>query len=239
MRRPAEVHDPAPPLLEVRGVTVRVGGLALIQDVDLEIHPGQVHVLMGPNGGGKSTLLRAVLGQVPFQGDIQLRFRGSGRIGYVPQTFAFDRLAPLTVRDFLTLGLQRTPVWLWVRAATRARLAPVLERTGLVGHADRRLGALSGGEVQRALLARALLQDPELLVLDEPSRGLDPAGDSLLDAVLADLRTTGRGAALLVTHDRRYLGEGADGATLLATRVRARGEPAAVRRALEGTGPPS
>jgi len=203
--RPAGAASTAPgpelPLLEVRGLGVRRDGKSLLENVSLEVLPGALHLLVGPNGAGKSTLFSAILGLSDFTGSVRFHVRGSGRIGYVPQRFAFDRTLPLTVGEFLALPRQRWPVCLGLRARTRVRVAALLSKVSLGNLLERPIAALSGGELQRVLLANALDPAPELLLLDEPSSGLDElAARNFEETLLAVRRETGA-AALMVSHD--------------------------------------
>lgn len=202
-----------------------VGGL--LAGLDLEVEAGSVHLVMGPNGAGKSTLLRALLGQVEFTGQIRMNFRASGRIGYVPQRLEFDRDLPMTVAEFLALRWQGRPVCLGASGASRARAEQVLGRVG-VGHlVDRRLGVLSGGELQRVLMARALVPEPELLLLDEATAGVDAAALEFVERALGELKSAGV-TTLMVSHDLDHATRVADRATWLAASGARTGTPAEV-----------
>jgi zinc transport system ATP-binding protein len=216
------------PLLEIFGLAVTRERETLLAGVDLTVERGSVHLLVGPNGAGKSTLLRAVLGQIPFSGRIELHWRGTERIGFVPQSFAVDRTLPVTVADFLALARQRRPVCLGTARATRERIATMLDTVGLAGFGPRRLAVLSGGELRRVLLAHAIEPVPELLVLDEPASGLDEAASARFDEVVLGLRRDHGVSALVVSHDRAQVRRLADRVTLLDRRVLASGEPDAV-----------
>ena len=216
------------PLLEVRDLWVRRGGEALLERVSLTVARGALHVLVGPNGAGKSTLLGAILGQIAFAGRIVAHWRGDGRIGLVPQSFAVDRTLPVTVADFLALTRQRRPVCLGIAAATRARVAALLARVGLAGAEGKALSVLSGGELRRVLLAHALDPLPELLLLDEPASGLDEAAAQLLERLLAALCREDRVTVLMVSHDLAQARRIADRVTVLARSVRADGPAAEV-----------
>jgi zinc transport system ATP-binding protein len=216
------------PLCEILDLTMLRDGRAIVEGVTLNVAPRTVHVVVGPNGGGKSSVLEALLGEAPFSGTARFHFRGSGRIGYVPQTFLADATLPITVAEFLALSRQLLPVCLGVRSATRARIAALLERVGLVGVAGRRLGALSGGELKRVLLAHALDPAPELLVLDEPSTGLDAASAARLESIVREERSVRGTTVLMVSHDRAQVRRLADAVTWIDRIVLREGPPKAV-----------
>ena len=202
------------PLLEIANLTLRPAGAPLLSNFSLTIERGTLHALVGPNGAGKTTLLSAILGLVPFDGRIVAHWEGSGRIAYVPQQFQVDRTLPVTVADFLALTRQQRPVCLGVAPKTRERIVRLLDRVNLGGFDGRPLAALSGGELRRVLLANALDPLPELLVLDEPSSGLDDASARWLEDTLRSLK--GKMTVLMVSHDADQVRRVADRITDLA-----------------------
>lgn len=216
------------PLVQIEGLGVAKGASILLDAVDLSVAPRSIHALIGRNGAGKSTLIAALLGQVDFSGRIRLHWRGSGRIGLVPQSFAADRTLPITVGEFLALPRQARPVCFGVGAGTRRRIEALLGRVGLPGCATRRLGVLSGGELRRVLLANAIDPVPELLLCDEPASGVDPASVARLDELLAELREREGTTILLVSHDHEQVRRLADRVTLLDRRAIATGSAATV-----------
>ena len=193
-----------------------------------DVLPRTVHVLVGPNGAGKSTLFSAVLGLIEFNGTIRLHWRRSGRIGYVPQFFTVDRTLPLTVGEFLALSRERRPVCLGLSRKSRARLDELLSRVGLAGFLNRPLGALSGGELQKALLANAIDPTPELLLLDEPSSGLDESASRAFEELLLGLKDAADVTVFMVSHDLGQVRRIADRVTLLDRQVRRSGPAADV-----------
>ena len=216
-----------PPLVEMRDLGVARDGRPAVHAVTLEVAPASIHLLVGPNGAGKSSLLAALLGLIEFTGSVRFHWRASGRIGYVPQAFAVDRTLPLTVGEFLALSRQRRPVALGLSRTKRARIDELLGRVGLAGFSTRLLGGLSGGEQQKVLLANALDPAPELLLLDEPSSGLDEPSVRQFEEIVVGLRQKGT-AVLMVSHDLGQVRRIADRVTLIERTVRRTGTPADV-----------
>ncbi|MEO5345285.1 MAG: metal ABC transporter ATP-binding protein [Magnetococcus sp. YQC-9] len=204
-------------LLSARALSVQRGGEMLLREVDLAVHEKEIVTIIGPNGAGKSTLLTALLGLIPLSGGVVER-RPGVVIGYVPQRLKVDAVLPMTVARFIALSAAgRPPDWETLRHLGCERLL------------DRPLYALSGGEMQRVLLARALSRDPHLLVLDEPAQGLDLAGEELLHGFLETLRRQRGVASLLVSHDLHFVMAGADRVICLNRHVCCSGSPTAVR----------
>ncbi len=220
------ISDAADPsLVEVEELTIRHHREFLLDRVSIRFARGSLHAIVGPNGGGKSTLLRAILGQLAFDGRIVLNWRGGGAIGYVPQTFPVDPTLPVTVEDFLALTRQRRPVCLGISRATHTKVAELLSRVGLDGLHARPLAVLSGGELRRVLLAHALDPEPELLILDEPAGGLDEAASRGLERALTTIKRESPSTVVMVSHDFDQVRRLADRVTLLDRRVLADGTP--------------
>jgi zinc transport system ATP-binding protein len=178
-------------LLSARRISLTKNGRQILQRIDLDIRPGEIVTLIGPNGAGKTSLVRVLLGvEPPTAGTLQ-RLPGL-IIGYVPQRFDIDRAIPMTVERFLMLSSELGDA----EARTQA-----LRDVGAPRLGDRQFGDLSGGELQRVLIARALLRNPGLLVLDEPVRGVDFAGEAELYTLISQLRTDRNIGVLLVSHD--------------------------------------
>jgi len=200
-------------LLEITNLTLRPGPEPLLTNFSLTVSRGTLHAIVGPNGAGKTSLLAAILGLEPFEGQIIANWAGRGRVAYVPQQFHVDRTLPVTVADFLALTRQQRPVCLGVAGSTRQRISRLLDRVGVARLEDRPLAALSGGELRRVLLANALDPLPELLILDEPLGGLDEAGAKWLDATLVSLK--GSITVLMVSHDSDQVRRIADRVTTI------------------------
>ena len=190
--------------LKATDLGVSFGGEEVLRDVSFHLHCGEIVALIGPNGAGKSSLFRTILGQVPHTGTIEFQRAGGDKtrplIGYVPQSPSFDRGDPVSVFDFFSAAISRYPVFLPSPRSLRARVGACLARVHGESLLDRRMGALSGGELQRVLLALALEPLPHILVLDEPAAGLDPEGrDDILSEVKEYHKKTGT-TVLLVSH---------------------------------------
>ena len=209
--------------LQIRGLSVTAEDADLLKDVDLHIHCGQIVAVIGPNGAGKSTLFRAILGQVPYTGEIRLERAGGRRtrplVGYVPQSPAFDPGDPVSVLDLFASAIGRWPVFLPVPRALRERVAACLDRVHARELLDRRVGTLSGGELQRVLLAMALEPLPHILILDEPMSGVDIEGEHQLMDMLNEIRSSYDLSILLSTHDFATLEQYADKVVLLKQSV--------------------
>ncbi|MDR7303215.1 metal ABC transporter ATP-binding protein [Haloactinomyces albus] len=195
--------EPAAALV-LEGVSVAYGTTPALRDVDLHLRAGELVALVGPNGGGKSTLLKVVAGLLsPSQGSVRIdgqppRHRRH-RIGYLPQTELFDPSFPASVCDVVAMGRLRSS-WRpqWLRRSDRVAVEAALARVGMRGLARRPIGQLSGGQRQRTLLARALVADPDLLILDEPEAGLDPESTAGLYELLSSL--AGQATILVASH---------------------------------------
>ena len=210
-------------LISAEKVTVRYGRGDVLDGVTMAIRAGEIVTLLGPNGSGKSTLIRALLGVVPLASGTVRRAAGL-RIGYVPQRLAIDRSLPITVRRFLSLPVR----------VTDAQALAALDRVGLAPEiGGMQLSSLSGGQVQRVLLARALLSDPQLLILDEPTQGLDQRGEAGFYRLIEDVRATTAAAVLMVSHDLHVVMAASDRVICLNGHICCEGTPRVVSSAPE------
>ena len=219
--------------VEVDKLSVVMGSQVLLKDVSLHVHCGELTALIGANGAGKTTLLRALLGQVEYKGSIRHlasdgRPAAELRTGYVPQQLEFDRSSPVTVLDFLAASLSRRSVYFGVSRKTKDKAMAALARTHCEKLADRALGALSGGELQRVLLALALTPQPDLLILDEPVSGVDQNGLETFYQTVDELKHKNHMAILLVSHDLDVVERYADRVVLMQGGVIKQGSPAVV-----------
>ncbi|MDR1190381.1 MAG: metal ABC transporter ATP-binding protein [Verrucomicrobiales bacterium] len=193
----------SPSALEIRNLTVRYGdGGAALEQVSLSVRRGEILALIGPNGAGKSTLFKTVLGLVkPASGEVVFAEHFSrATTGYVPQMAALDRNLPFSVMELLTLNLPRQRFW-FGGGAHRQRALAKLELLDGAKLADRGIHELSGGEFQKVMIAGALLRNPRLLILDEPSTGVDHAGTHMLERLIIRLRDEEALTVMLASHD--------------------------------------
>ena len=217
----------APRVLEVREVTVRFGERVVLEDVSFHVPVGEFLCVCGPNGAGKSTLLKVVLGLVkPNAGAVLIRgedpLRGRKRIGYVPQRKAFDRDFPATPIEVVVANLRGA--WpMRIRDEEREVAMAALKRTGADKLHRSQMRDLSGGETQRVFLARALVTKPELVILDEPTAGVDVGGRAAIIELMAELSASESVAAILVTHNLQAIARCAERVVYLDRRVRAWG----------------
>lgn len=223
--------------LELRDVGVSVGTDELLHGVSFHLHCGEIVALIGPNGAGKSTLFKTILGQLPHTGSIGFhRSDGEKRrpiIGYVPQSPAFDQGDPVSVLDFFTAAISDWPIFLPIPRSLRERTEACLARTHAEALLEKRLGSLSGGELQRVLMALALEPIPHILILDEPLSGVDVEGEKQLLDMLDELRRTYDLSILLSTHDFATLEQYADKVILLQNTVLKAGAPEEVLSSAE------
>ena len=195
------------PLLELRKVSFGYGATPVLESINLHLHRGQFAALVGPSGAGKTTLLKLILGTLqPIQGEIYshgelLQNGKSPRVGYVPQLETVDWNFPVTVEQVVWLGqIGNKNIWPWMNAEERKQVQAMLERLGIADLAQRHIRDLSGGQQQRVFLARALISKPDLLVLDEPTVGLDIQTAEMILVLLAELNRQGV-TLLMTTHD--------------------------------------
>lgn len=188
------------PYLEVKNLNYILNNQAILQDISFSIEKGDILVIIGPNGSGKTTLLKNIIGALkPSSGQILIANQepkySLGKIGYVPQKFDFDRLTPITVYEFM--ALERCAH----SAHSPKHIKEALEQVGLNGNENKKLGVLSGGEFQRVMIARALLHEKELLIFDEPSAGIDLAGEETVYSLIASINKKTKATCIIVSHE--------------------------------------
>ena len=208
-----------PPLASGRDLVVRYGGRTVLDRVSIEVHRREVVSVIGPNGAGKTTAVRALLGLIRPDAGVVERAPGV-MVGYVPQRIEAEALLPLTARRFLAMAGRHA----------RANAGAVLEEVGAEAVIDRQLSSLSGGEFRRVLLARALLRDPDLLVLDEPIQQVDFSGQMAMHQLIGRLRDRRGCGVLIVSHDLHLVLGATDRVVCINGHVCCAGEPEAVSR---------
>lgn len=218
--------------LRIQDLTVKAGSEIILENVNLHVHCSQLVALIGPNGAGKSTLLKAILGQQEHEGVISFSIPGQRtrkpKIGYVPQSPAFDPGDPISVADLFACCMSKRPAFLGVSRAMQEKVLACLERVRGEDLIDKRVGTLSGGELQRVLLALALEPIPNILILDEPLSGVDVEGMETLMDMLDEIRQTYDLSILMTTHDFAMLPRYADQVVLIDHQVVIQGTPAEV-----------
>lgn len=206
MTAPAH-HCTTPPLLTLEKLCVLRGSKYVLNNLTAEIHRGETTALVGLNGSGKSTLLRTLLGEFQYTGQIKYRCGHDHSrhlpqyVGYVPQKLTIEGKVPFTVRDLLGVSLQKWPIFFGVRKHVIEKMRPALQRVGVLHLLDIPLDGLSGGQLQRVLLALAMEPKPELLLLDEPAAGIDFKDQTSFYDLISEWSKETRVTVLLVSHD--------------------------------------
>jgi zinc transport system ATP-binding protein len=221
----SEVIDTA---IEIKDLSVNLGGVQILHDVNVSIMRNKTTAIIGPNGAGKTTLLLSIMGMVPYSGTIKFysdhkQNNEKPHIGYVPQRLDLDRGAPITVLDFISLKNQKLPLWLGHRKKVKEKVLASLERVGAAHLLKRPLGKLSGGEMQRVVLAMAIHNVPDIILLDEPSAGVDVAGEEIFWHILDGLQKEERFTLILISHDLSVVTQHTDRVICMNKTVRCSG----------------
>lgn len=198
---------PARPLVSIRNLRVDLGGRPVLTGVNAQIVRGRITALIGLNGSGKTTLLRALVREYPYRGEVTFHCGhdhsrpAPEHIGYVPQRLTLDARLPVSVRDLFALTLSRRPLFLGIPRALSEKIHGMLHRVGMGGFIDAPVEGLSGGQLQRVLLALALEPNPELLLLDEPAAGIDFKDQQKFYDLISELNRSTGVTVLLVSHE--------------------------------------
>ncbi len=218
--------------LRIQDLSVKIGGEDILRNISLHAHCGELIALIGPNGAGKSTLIKSVLGQQEYNGVISFSVPGqrnrNAKIGYVPQSPTFDPSDPVTVADLFACCMSKRPAFLGLSKNMRSKVLSCLSRVHGESLIDKRVGKLSGGELQRVLLALALEPLPNILILDEPLSGVDTAGMTALMDMLDEIRKEYDLSILMTTHDFGMLNSYADQVILMDKEIICQGTPSEV-----------
>ena len=215
--------------LRISDLSAKIGGQTILSNINMHVHCSEIVAVIGPNGAGKSTLLKAILGQQDYSGIISFAVPGQRtrkpKIGYVPQSPVFHPGDPISVADLFTCCMTRRPAFLGQTKGMRQKVLSCLERVHGEELIDKKVGTLSGGELQRVLLALALEPLPNILILDEPLSGVDVEGISVLMDMLDEIRQTYDLSILMTTHDFAILPKYADQVILVDHTVIEQGTP--------------
>lgn len=224
--------------IKATNIGVKIGQDEILKDINIHIHCGQLTVVIGQNGAGKSTLLKAILGEVKHTGtieffDIKEEKYKNLKIGYVPQYINVERHMPTTVYDFIAAIVSNRPIWLKKSKAIEEKIKKQLEMFGADSLIDKSIGDLSGGELQRVLLAVATIDQPNLLILDEPVSGIDKNGIRDFFNLIAKLKETYDMSIILVSHDLELVKKYADKVILLNKTILVQGTAEEVYKSKE------
>ncbi|PIE68837.1 MAG: manganese ABC transporter ATP-binding protein [Deltaproteobacteria bacterium] len=213
------------PAVTFDGVSLKLGKNLILHDISFAVAPGSIHCLLGPNGGGKTSLIRCLLGQMPHSGTIKVTWNTAKKItGYVPQSLDIDRTLPMTVGDFIAMICQQRPIFIGRSGRKKKLIMTALERVGMAEKINYTFGGLSGGERQRVLLAQALIPEPALLILDEPASGLDKKGAEIMQGLLRQINQDGA-TLLMIHHDIGEVRKLGDAVTCINQKVLFSGAP--------------
>ena len=202
------------PKISVTNLGLSLGNVEILDGINMQLEPGEVHCVVGPNGGGKTSTLRCILGQMPHTGEISFEWSDGRTIGYVPQFLDFDKTLPVTVKNFMSMVCQKTPAFFGLRNKYQQAVTDALASVHLKDKENTMIGNLSGGERQRLLFAQALIPEPFFVVLDEPMTSLDEAGVAIFEGLIQDLAAQGK-TLLWVNHDMTQVKRMADKVTVI------------------------
>lgn len=224
--------------IKAENISVKIGKDEIINNINIHIHCGELTVIIGKNGAGKSTLLKALLGEVKHTGKIEVYNKKQEKyeklkIGYVPQSMNIERHMPTTVYDFIAAIISNKPIWIKKDKKIYSQIQEHLKMFEADGLIDKSIGDLSGGELQRVLLAVATLSNPNLLILDEPISGIDRNGIKLFFNIINELKTKHDMAIILVSHDLDMVKKFADKVILLNKTIIKEGTPEEVFKSKE------
>ncbi len=215
---------------QITDFSVKVGRTEILHNINLHLHCGELTALIGPNGAGKSTLLKAILGEIKHEGNVVFAgangsSTGKPMVGYVPQQLEFDTAAPVSVKNLFAACMGKKAAFQGTSRELTDRILGCLSRVQAEGLIDKRLGALSGGELQRVLLALALEPVPQLLLMDEPVSGVDRKGLEVFYEIVSQIREQYDLTIILVSHDLDLVKKHADRVVLLNKTVILNGKP--------------
>jgi zinc transport system ATP-binding protein len=211
--------------LKIENLSISFGRTKILEDINIHTHCGELTAIVGPNGAGKTTLFKAIIGEIPFKGtlkyvDANNKSANRPKIGYVPQKLYFDKDIPASVLDLFTASFSKHPVWLFKKEKTKDLCLNLLDRVKGEHLINKKIGSLSGGELQRVLLAISLHPSPNLLLLDEPVSGIDQDGMALFYDIVSNLRETHDLSIIIITHDLPLISKYADNLIFLDKEIK-------------------
>jgi len=215
---------------EIKNFSVKKGNQVILENINLHLHCGDLTAVIGPNGAGKSTLLKAILGEVHHEGTLSFtdekdRLTRKPTVGYVPQILDFDKTSPVTVRDLFNVTYSNFPIWLKRSKSAEEIAEEALEKVEATGLLDKKLGRLSGGELQRVMLALAITPMPDILLLDEPVSGVDHRGLKIFYDIVSGMRKKYDLTIIVISHDFEFVKKYADKVVLLDKTIKCVGKP--------------
>lgn len=210
--------------IDINNLNLTLSNNEILKDINLTIKAGEIHCFVGPNGGGKTSLLRCILGQMPFEGEIAMSYEKEKIIGYVPQVLDFEKTLPITVEDFMAMSCQALPCFFGMSSKHKKHIDDLLKKLSIYDKRKRLLGNLSGGERQRVLLAQALHPTPNLVILDEPLTGIDKQGEEYFKEIILELKEQGI-TVLWIHHNLAQVRELADTVTCIKQKIIFSGDP--------------
>lgn len=210
--------------IDIKGLSLNISNTQILENINLSIKKGTIHCIIGPNGAGKTSLIRCLLGQLQFNGEIKISYEDNKNIGYVPQALFFEKSLPITVENFLSICFQKYPAFLGITKNKKEYFDKILDEVGLLEKKKRLLGNLSGGEMQRLLLAQAINPRPNLLILDEPFTGIDTLGEEYFINLIKSLKEEGV-TILWIHHNISQVKEIADTVSCIKKTVKFSGDP--------------
>lgn len=218
--------------IEIENLSVKLNNYYILKDITFSIDEGGITYIIGPNGAGKTTLIRAIIGLIPKTGSVRIfgipfeaKSQPLNLIGYVPQRLDFDRTIPMTVIELLNLSLPSFGIAFSCRKRDEERIEEALSLVGAIGLLRKRIGGLSDGELQRVLIARALLNNPKILFLDEPSSGIDIEGQERFYDLISRLKIEHGITSVLISHDLGIVYRHADSIICLNKTICCQGGP--------------
>ena len=210
--------------IKMHDISVTMGEQAILENINLHIHCGTLAAIIGKNGAGKSTLIKAILGEIPHSGEIEFKDREDGkvqklRIGYVPQSINIEKKTPISVYDMIACYQSRYPVFFKKNRKLYEKIREHLQIFQAEDLIDKQVCNLSGGELQRVLLSMAIMDEPHLLLLDEPVSGIDQNGMEVFYRTISELKNNYDLAVILISHDLDYVARYADQVILLDGKI--------------------